>query len=201
MPEIESVDIIQQVAGAESELLEAADPELLKMADEARTDLKLLTFEFLFRFAGPSPQEKSAAFQAAHKNKVLKQFKLDFAKGFDRARIDAPVDRTAAGFQHLDGLLSDGRLYLSSNKFLLSDVAWMPNFHRFQLMEWPFDRTPNLQAWFGRVAARDSYQFGPVDWQPAPLRAAFADYVAKRREKALIFLKGLSDPASVSPAT
>ncbi|MEP0940668.1 MAG: glutathione S-transferase family protein [Rhizobiaceae bacterium] len=180
---IESVDIIQQIAGPKSELLSAADPQLLEMADEAQTDLKLLTFEFLFRFAGPAPQDKSDAFQAAHQNDVLKQFKLDFAKGFERERIDAAVNRTAAGFQHLNDLLADGRMFLSGNRFSLSDIAWMPNFHRFQLMEWPFERTPNLQAWFGRVAARDSYQVGLVDWQPAPLRAEFAKYVAKRRDE------------------
>ena len=57
----------------------------------------------------------------------------------------------------------------------------MPNFHRFQLMDWPFDRTPNLQAWFKRVAARDSYRVGLVEWQPEPLRAKFAEYVKKRQ--------------------
>ena len=43
------------------------------------------------------------------------------------------------------------------------------------------NRTPNLQAWFRRVAERDSYQAGLVAWQPDPLRQAFADYTAKRR--------------------
>ena len=178
---IESVDIIQEVAGSDHELYQQADPELLKMADEAQIDLKLLSFEFLFRFAGPSTQEQSDAFQAAHQNEFLKQFKLDFAKGFERERIDAAVNRTEAGFRYLDKLLSDGRLYLSGNRFSLSDVAWMPNFHRFQLIEWPFERTPNLQAWFDRIVERESYQVGLVDWQPPPLRAAFAEYVAKRR--------------------
>ena len=178
---IESIEIIQQIAGADSELLEAADLDLLQRADVAQADLKLLTFEFLFRFSGPPPKEKSQAFQASHQNEVLKQFKRDYEAGFERERIDAAVDRTAAGFQHLDDLLSDGRQFLSGDKFSLSDVAWMPNFHRFRLMDWPFDRTPNLQAWFERVAARDSYRVGLVEWQPEPLRAAFAEYVKKRQ--------------------
>jgi len=46
---IESIDIIQQIAGEQSPLANASSPELLKMADEAQLDLKLLTFEFLFR--------------------------------------------------------------------------------------------------------------------------------------------------------
>lgn len=57
---IESIDIIQQMAGTNNPLAKAASPELLEMADEAQLDLKLLTFEFLFR-SGPAPWVHSAA--------------------------------------------------------------------------------------------------------------------------------------------
>lgn len=178
---IESVDIIQKVAGSDSSLANSASPELLKMADEAQLDLKLLSFEFLFRSRPPSRPEDAEAFQRSHQNDWLKQFKIDFAKGFDPERIDAAVRRTDGGFRHLDDLLSDGRRYLEGDEFSLSDAAWMPNFHRFNLMGWPFERTPSLKSWFDRVSARPSYQVALLNWQPEVVPGAFAEYTRKRR--------------------
>jgi len=178
---IESIDIIQQVAGSDGPLAKSVSPELLKMADAAQLDLKLLTFEFLFRSGPPPKPEDAQAFQTEHRNDWLKQFRLDFASGFDTDRIDAAVRRTDEGFQHLENILSDGRQYLGGDEFSLSDVAWMPNFHRFNLMEWPFERTPNLKAWFARVSQRPSYREALLDWQPEFIPGAFADYTAKRK--------------------
>ena len=178
---IESVDIIQKVAGSDSSLANSASPELLKMADEAQLDLKLLSFEFLFRSRPPSRPEDAEAFQRNHQNDWLKQFRIDFAKGFDPERIDAAVRRTDDGFRHLDDLLSDGRRFLDGDEFSLSDAAWMPNFHRFNLMGWPFERTPSLKSWFDWVSARPSYQAALLDWQPEVVPGAFAEYTRERR--------------------
>lgn len=65
---IESVDIIQQIAGEESPIFANCDKELLTGADDAQVDLKLLTHEFLFRAGGPPPPEAAQAFQNNHKN-------------------------------------------------------------------------------------------------------------------------------------
>ena len=175
---IESIDIIQHIGG---DLAAAADPDLLMMADDAQADLKLLTFEYLFRSKPPPPTETAEAFQASHQNEWLKQFRRDFAAGFDRDRLNEAAARTDDCFQKLDRLLSDGRAYLGGATFSLSDVAWMPNVHRFSLMGWPFERTPQLQRWFEQIAARPSYQLGLLDWQPEPLAGAFADYTEQRR--------------------
>ena len=194
---IESVDIIQQLAEAESDLAKASSPQLLKMADEAQLDLKLLTFEFLFRVGPPPKPEDADAFQNDHQNDWLKQFRIDFANGFDHDRLDAAVRRTDAGFRHLDELLSDGREYLGGSTFSLSDIAWMPNVHRFQLMGWPFDRTPHLSAWFDRVAERPSYHKGLLDWQGEGIPGLFGGYTQKRRAEGtdVRAYGGLSDPA------
>ena len=100
----------------------------------------------------------------------------------DSRNDDAAVDRILAGFQHLDGLLSDGRPFLSGAEFSISDVAWMPNVHRFRLMDWPFELTPNLASWFERISKRDSYQKGLLEWQPAPVPGRFGDYTKQRQE-------------------
>lgn len=178
---IESIDIIGHIAGVNSPLTHVKDETLLKMADEAQLDLKLLTFEFLFRAGPPPPPEAVEAFQKGHQNEWLQQFRKDFAAGFDADRLNDAIARTDAGFQQLNDVLSDGRAYLEGADFTLSDIAWMPNVHRFRLMDWPFERTPHLQAWFERVSARPSYQQALVEWQPKPSIESFIAYTEKRQ--------------------
>ncbi len=180
---IESIDIIGQVAGTDGPLTQYRSRELLDMADAAQLDLKLLTFEFLFRADPPPPPDAAEAFQKSHQNEWLRQFRLDFANGFDANRLNSAIARTDRGFQHLDELLSDGRAYLERAAFTLSDIAWMPNVHRFRLMDWPFERTPHLQAWFDRITERSSYRQALLEWQPASVASAFDQYTGHRKAK------------------
>ncbi|WP_299473295.1 glutathione S-transferase family protein [uncultured Roseibium sp.] len=180
---IESVDIIQQIADPGSELSASGSTELLAMADDAQADLKLATFEFLFRGVERSDKESFDTFQQQHRNEWLKQFRRDFASGFEKSRIDAVVTRTDKAFKRLDDLLTDGRRFLSGNTFGLADIAWMPNVHRFSLMGWPFERTPHLKNWFERVSERQSYKEALLDWQNEALTGAFADYTSQRRSE------------------
>jgi len=180
---IESVDIIAKIAGEDGELTSSDSLELLPMADAAQLDLKLLTFEFLFR-SGRAPEPAAAdAFQKTHRNDWLKQFRIDYANGFDKDRLDAAVNRTYADFRHLDQVLSDGREYLDGATFSIVDIAWMPNFHRMQLMGWPFDTTPNLQRWFDTVSKRPSYKEALLNWQLEVVPGAFSEYTRKRRKE------------------
>lgn len=192
---IESIDIIRHLAGRNDTLAETTLPELLEMADAAQLDLKLLTFEFLFRAAPPPPPEVAEAFQTQHRNQWLKEFRRDFAAGFGPDRIDAAVRRTDEGFRKLDALLADGRDYLAGDAFSLADVAWMPNLHRFDLMGWPYARTPHLKAWFDRVSQRPSYHDALEAWEEAQAIEAFRGYTGKRRAEGtdIRTFGGLSD--------
>ncbi len=178
---IESVDIIRQIAGPDNPINTISDTTFLAMADAAQLDLKLLTFEFLFRGDPPQSAEAVEAFQKNHKNDWLRQFYSDFANGFEPDRLNAAIARTDEGFQYLNSTLSDGRAYLEGDAFTLSDIAWMPNVHRFHLMGWPFERTPFVEDWFVRVSARPSYQTALVDWQPEPAIDHFAKYTKQRQ--------------------
>ncbi|MEM6460408.1 MAG: glutathione S-transferase family protein [Pseudomonadota bacterium] len=180
---IESIDIIRHLATEELAAPDEDAADLLAMADAAQQDLKLLTFEFLFRAAPPPPTEAAEAFQNNHQNSWLRQFRLDFAKGFDAERIEGAIARTAERFDVLDARLCDGRPYLSGNLFSLSDIAWMPNVHRFRLMGWPFERTPHLQSWFDRISTRQSYRDGLLAWQNAQVIASFKDYTRLRQKQ------------------
>jgi len=176
---IESIDIIRHLAGDHHSLIEGSE-DLLYLADSAQLDLKLLTFEFLFKGAPPAFEVRAKAFQENHKNAWLKQFYLDFNAGFDHERIDHAVRRTAAGFGVLEARLSDGREYLSGDAFSLADIAWLPNAHRFSLMDWTALRTPHLAAWFERMCARQSYSKALIDWQTEQVAEAFAAYTTQR---------------------
>ncbi|MEM9104986.1 MAG: glutathione S-transferase family protein [Pseudomonadota bacterium] len=175
---IESIDIIRHLADG---LDDGGSPELLEQVDNAQLDLKLLTFEFLFRSKAPPPSEAAEKFQQNHHNDWLRRFRRDFAQGFDPQRVNDAIARTDAGFQELDNRLSDGRPYLAGNAFSLCDVAWMPNVHRFRLMDWPFERTRHLQAWFEQISQRPSYREGLLEWQGDGVAEAFAAYTKQRR--------------------
>ena len=179
---IESIDIIQHVAGDESPLMKGISRDVLAKADAAQLDLKLLTFEFLFRGAPAKSDEIAQAFQRNHQNAWLTAFYRDFAAGFDPDRIEQAVIRTREGFEFLEARLSDGREFLAGDQMSLEDVAWMPNAHRFDLMGWPFARTPHLARWFAQVQDRPSYQTGLVDWEHPDAIEMFRTYTAKRQE-------------------
>ena len=143
-------------------------------------DLKLLTFEFLFRGTPPPSREVFEKFQKSHKNDWLKKFRSDFSKGFERQRIEDAVIRTAKVFNKLEMCLSDGRMYLSGDNFSLSDIAWIPNFHRFNLMKWSFEGTPKLRRWFSLVSQRQSYIEALLKWQPKELIEMLDGYTMHR---------------------
>ena len=81
---IESIDIIQLIPDNDSDLLLHSDISLLKEADQAQMDLKLLSFEFLFKSGPQQIQEQFDKFRGTHKNEQLKQFRIDLYNGFGR---------------------------------------------------------------------------------------------------------------------
>ena len=178
---IESIDIISHIAGKDNPLSKVGSSKLLKLADDAQLDLKLLTFEFLFKGGPPPSMEDVKTFQENHKNEWLQQFRIDFANGFDANRINDAIARTDEGFQYLEKTLSDGRAFLEGEEFTLSDIAWMPNVHRFKLMDWPFERTPHLQTWFENISKRQSYREALLKWQPEPAVQSFSAYTKQRQ--------------------
>jgi glutathione S-transferase len=148
---------------------EDATAALLTQADAAQAALKVCTFEFLFRETPPMSDAEFATFQAQLKNDKLRQFHIDYRAGFGSERIIAAVNDVYQDFNSLDYKLGDGRTWLAGNEFSLADIAWLPNFHRFDLLRWPFQRHPNLSRWFMSASSRASYKAALSDWEPKPL--------------------------------
>lgn len=144
---IDSVDIINYLDQELGKtLLTPGKPEQIKVmhtlmqrADRAQKHLKLLTFEFLFRAGPPVSNDRISAFQSNHRNEPLKAFHREFQAGFARSRVTEAATAADRDFRILEESLSDGRHFLTGPAFSLADIAWTPNFHRFDLIGWPFD--------------------------------------------------------------
>lgn len=193
---IESIDIIRHLARDCAPLNAQCDDTLLDRVDDAQADLKLLTFEFLFR-AKPAPsQDGLKSFYVNHQNAWIRQFYNDFGSGFGRDRIAPAVQRTHQGFAALESRLAYGNLYLSENSFGLTDIAWLPNLHRMALMGWSFDHLPYLSLWIRRVEERSGHCTALLDWQGEHVVGAFENYTQRRRKAGTdvcVYLRKLED--------
>lgn len=190
---IESIDIIDHLdtrpddRGSSNSLRpddaagQAALEALLAQADAAQSDLKTLSFEFLFQPTHKRSPDDLAHFLASHRNADLVAFHKEFHSedGIPREKVAAAVQRTDDGLMTLEESLSGGD-WLVGSRISLADVAWMPNVHRLGLMGWPFDRYPRLQQWRDRVETLPCYRKGLVEWEPSGLLDVFATYVAQR---------------------
>jgi len=53
-------------------------------------------------------------------------------------------------------------------------MAWAPNAHSLNLMKYPFERHPNVQAWYERFKQRLAYQERMMSLEPPPAAEASA---------------------------
>jgi len=141
----------------------------LEHADKSQTALKYCTFEFLFR-GGPQASEEvfQKLINGLH-SEWLKDFHREYRAGFSRERIHDMVGRAHDDLQRRNDVLADGRKWMAGDQFTLADIAWMPNFHRYDVLRWPLERYPHLSDWFKLASARNSYKEALEGWEPKPL--------------------------------
>lgn len=188
---IESMDIIEEVnrrfaqhsLQPDSVADVATKQELMARADVSQPNLKLLTFEFLFRTAPPPTQASRQFFQENHRNEALKKFHRDFECGFEGCSIDAAVNETHGDLIYLNDVLSDGRRWIAGDAFSLADIAWAPNLHRFYLLDWPLHHYPFLLGWYDRIRERKSFESAILRWEPVEFLQTAKAGVARRKAK------------------
>jgi len=149
--------------------LESEIAAALEHADKSQLALKYCTFEFLFQH-GPRPTDE--IFQQLMdglQSEWLKDFHREYRAGFSRERIHDMVGRAHNDFLRREEVLQDGRVWMAGDEFSLADIAWMPNFHRFDLLRWPLDIYPALSKWFAMAAERNSYKEALEGWEPQAL--------------------------------
>ena len=151
-------------------------------ADKAQADLKLLSHEFLFRPRKKMSPEELETFSKNHNNQTLVTFIKEWQEEniFPKEKLDGAVNRTDADFTKLDNMLKNQK-WIAGEKMSLADIAWMPNIHRMNLMDWPFDRYRNLTRWFNQVKLRSSYQVALVNWENDGQAEGFRSYVKRRQ--------------------
>ncbi|MGI9205292.1 MAG: glutathione S-transferase family protein [Woeseiaceae bacterium] len=197
---VESIDIIAYLDATlgNNRLRPGSDEKeiavLLERADNAQSALKVCTFEFLFSGGPKLPDEKFQEFLQSHKSEHLVQFHRDARTGLDRDRVHEAVSQVNDDFLFLEDRLGDGRKWLAGNHFTIADIAWMPNLHRMDLLRWPLEKLPKLNAWFRRAAARDSYDTALEAWEPQGLFDIALPALDERRLKG----DGISDYGSLS---
>ena len=149
--------------------LEEAIAHLLGRCDKSQVPLKYCTFEFLFQH-GPKPSEETFR-QLMHglESEWLRDFHREYRAGFSRERIHEMVGRAHEDFLYCESVFADGRPYMAGDTFTLADIAWMPNFHRFDLLRLPLERYQQAYAWFQRVSTLDCYKEALEDWEPQAL--------------------------------
>lgn len=184
----ESIDIIdyldQHFPGDSLHPQDAAQQremhEWMRRADAAQHSIKTLTHEFLFK-PGRMRGEQLSRFLANHKNEELCKFLTVFGSddGFPKEKIDAELKLQHDEFVALDTAL-EGSDWLVGSQFSLADVAWVPNARRLDMIQYPFDRHPNLANWYERIKARPSYTSGIADCEVPPAMAQFKEYTLQR---------------------
>lgn len=184
---IESTDIIDYLDATfgnsvlRPSHLEDGIAQALQHASESQIALKYCSFEFFFQHG---PQASEAVFQqilAGLQSEEMRQFWRDYRAGFARDRIHEMVTRTHNDFLRRESILSDGREWMAGDKFSLADIAWMPNFHRFDLLRWPLAQYPNLMRWFEKASARPSYDKALEGWEPLGLMETALAALDERR--------------------
>lgn len=172
---VNSVDIIDYLDNAFGEghlrpkHLENTIAESLQHADNAQLALKYCTFEFFFQHGPRASDEVFQQIITGLHSEFLRNFWQEYRDGFSRERIHDMVGRAHDDFLGLEKVLGDGRKWVAGDQFSLADIAWMPNFHRFDLLRWPLEIYPNLMRWFEVASARASYRKALDGWEPQAL--------------------------------
>ncbi len=142
---------------------------ILERCDKSQLPLKYCTFEFLFQHG---PQQTDETFQrlinGLH-SKWLQDFHKEYRAGFSRERIHEMVGLAHKDFLYCENVFADGRPHMAGDTLTLADIAWLPNFHRFDLLRWPLERYPKAYAWFQRMAELDCYKEALEGWEPQAL--------------------------------
>ena len=172
---VNSVDIIDYLdntlgdGGLRPSHLNEAIAESLDHADKSQLALKYCTFEFFFQHGPRASEETFQKIVSGLHSEFLQNFWHEYRDGFPRERIHDMVGRAHDDFLRLEDVLSDGREWMAGDQFSLADIAWMPNFHRFDLLRWPLEQYPNLMRWFKMASARPSYSKALDGWEPKKL--------------------------------
>jgi glutathione S-transferase len=132
--------------------------QAVHLTDAIQPALKLVTHEFLFKPVRRMNARQLSDFASRSRNEALVQFMRDFSsrQGFGRARIAAAVAEFTRAFGALEERLARYP-WLSGPAFGIADISWIVNIHRMAATRYPLSRHRRLNAWYGRMRERASF--------------------------------------------
>ncbi|NIB40481.1 glutathione S-transferase family protein [Pseudomaricurvus alkylphenolicus] len=140
---------------------------MIARANSAQTQIKLLSFEYLFKPMAKKNRKQLATLEQKLRNQELLAFHQRFSSKSGVATGEL-LNNICVMHEHLHTLeqqLSQNS-WLAGNRFSIADIAWIVNIHRLELMHFPLDRYPHLVSWTARMKSRPSYRKALVDYQP-----------------------------------
>jgi len=113
-------------------------------------------------------QDEQEAYARLQTNPELLEFHRKSTEGaFAQEDLDEAEQILRTCFAEADALLADSK-WMVGDQFSLADIAWVPlHFTLKELAQFPFERFANIQAWADRIAERDSFKKGVLDWWPS----------------------------------
>ena len=89
--------------------------------------------------------------------------------GFSAAEVDSASGILHECFKTLDTRLANGQ-WIAGNQYSLADIAWIPlHFTLERLAGFSFEQYANLHDWAERLAARESFKKGVIDYWPSDM--------------------------------
>jgi glutathione S-transferase len=129
----------------------------LDLADQSQLALRTLSHELLLGACRRLDTDTLARFGQDHSNREFYQFLHRFStEGFDDQHLAENATAISAMLQRLEEALSKAR-FLTGGQASLADFSWIVNVHRLSLIDFPLQRWPALNAWFGVMRERASY--------------------------------------------
>ena len=110
-------------------------------------------------------QDERETYARLQTNPELLEFHQKSSDGsFTQADISQAEQTLESCFTEADALLNDSK-WMVGDQFSLADIAWIPlHFTLKELTRYPFERFVNIQAWADRIAERESFKKGVLDW-------------------------------------
>ena len=113
-------------------------------------------------------QDERETYARLQTNPELLEFHRKSSDGsFTQADLSEAEQTLETCFTEADALLGNSK-WMVGDQFSLADIAWIPlHFTLKELARYPFERFSNIQAWADRIAERESFRKGVLDWWPS----------------------------------
>lgn len=119
--------------------------------------VKTLTYEHVFRHTYPPTPERYDYYAAHQRNPELVDFFRRFLEGFDPGELEQHQATIRHYLTNLDEALAESE-YLAGDSVSLADFSAIVNVHRATVLGFDFTTCASLHAWYGRMAARPSFE-------------------------------------------